>query len=900
MRQSRKLLGTLNQSNIRNLIGIAESQIPQHVRLFSVMPLEDIEGYEQPQEASYIKTTQQTSSTLPLIRQLHAGESLRDDVKIGTNKIEFEVGNFARVANGSCVTTVGNTKLLATAVMEEESGFFVPTEMQLYVDFRTPSYAIGRIPFTPTKREGAPTDTELMALSAVDKSIRPLFPPGFFHKLQVQVQVLSADGMQDPTVHAINAASQALMCSDIPWGGPVGAVRVCRIRDTLRLNPSLEDQEVANLNLIYVATADDKVVMLQADGKQVPDNVLVEAVNFAHEHAKQLLQPQIDLAKRSGLKKRAISQLGTDYTAYRITSQYAEPIVDAILDDQNLTLADQLEALNRARAVITEKMFRRGAMRREQIRVPGSGCASNRDLAITFEMCLSDAIRRRLFSQNLRLDNRAPEDLKKSYAQIDAVPIVHGSAFFQQGETQSLTTCTVGGRSDILREQTIIGFSTNRLIANVGQSGYAQREVTYRGPLTQEEIQAGQLVQSALEPLMPSPMVFPFPARINSEVLSLGGSALSTAICGGALALRNAGVPIQTNIAAVNVGFVHERYPQALLRELPEVSAEFGYDKINLDMGRCEFLMDMSALEERICDANMTLAATHNGICAVNYFANHSGMPIQTVVDALSKGYQSRTDLLTYVNDVQLQKNIEGAGDRTSRFGSITIDKDNVTRLIGIGGTNIRRIIEKTDCRILVDASGEVKIYAPTKDRYDEAVALVKEVDGSIEVGTVVNGKITNVTSFGVFVELPNMPSSTGALLHVSEVAHDRKNQTTQGFKVGEALEVKVIGKDAKGNFQLSRKALAPISPDPQVPEDLSYSMSGQEASEKLERDNYKLSQQGASDDYSSENDYGKENVSRMMWDDPWQKSNSITYLDRKSTRLNSSHQCASRMPSSA
>eukprot|EP00887_Chlorella_sp_A99_P006254 scaffold3.g6254.t1 len=605
-----------------------------------------------------------TIDTLPLGRGLHQAAS------VAGQRWVFETGRLARVADGACLVQAGGTTVLAGAVCEAQAPRRDPRGLQLEVDYREKLFAVGRIPGGYNKREGAPREAEIYA------------------------SVLSADGEQDPEVLAINAASAALTCSDVPWGGPVAAARVALGRGgELRVNPPAAEAAGARLSLLLAVAEGGRVVMMEGLGEQVPEAELLAAVRAGAEAAAALLPPQRALAARTGRRKRRVLLAGADPAAAQKVQSLAREEVEPVLRNPHLGRNARAAALQAAKEHVLAAVKASGAFRAGFARVPGSGCVSQSDLDHAFAAVVGRLLREMALEEGLRCDGRGLLDVRPIHCELDAIPVVHGSALFTRGETQSLCTVTVGTRAEQQRTETLLGGGGSKgLFVNYSFSGMAVNETAASG--LRRELGHSALVERALAPALPSVADFPFTLRLNADTLSSSGSSSMAAVCGGALALVDAGVPLSALVAGVSVGLLRGGGAAAGGAAGAAGGGRAGAAAPAEEWGRYELLVDLLGMEDQLGDMDLKLAG----------------------------GWQH-----------------EGC-QRVAKEGAV---------------------------------------YAV---------------------------RVVGLRDYGAFVEL----EATGmrALLHISELAATRVRAVEDVLAVGQSLEVLCIGRDARGNVKLSRKAL--------------------------------------------------------------------------------------------
>ncbi|GMH37037.1 hypothetical protein BSKO_04910 [Bryopsis sp. KO-2023] len=729
------------------------------------------------------------------------GEDLCEETQVGKHKISWKAGKLARFADGACVCGIEGTAVLATVVSEKTTqpeADMVP----LQVDYRERLHAAGRIPTTFNRREGAPKDREVLCMRAIDRAIRPLFPPGFCCETQVIASVLSADGSQDPDILAINAVSAALTASDVPWEGPVGAVRIGCVDGEFIVNPSTVELIESDLNLTYAGTW-DRTVMVECQANEVDDGTFGEALRLAQKEVSKLIAPQKDLARRAGRTKRTVTLAGADPAAAKQVMVLAEPMLKEIF--RNPGLGKEGRALGRSdvKRKVHQQLNAKGLIQPESERVPGSGCVSPLDLDFSLHMVEEKIVRQMAIQDGLRVDGRGLRELRRLFCQVECTQVVHGSALFERGDTQSLCTATVGGEHDTVEVQSVLGESTRHLMVHYSFPPFATCEVSKTGGVNRREIGHGNLAERALSGVMPDTDVFPFPVRVVTDTLMSNGSSSMAAACGGALALKDAGVPIKSLVAGVSIGLMTDMPVRGLAGKSGGESNQRA-DHAAKNPGSHCLLVDIQGLEDHLGDMDFKIAGTAKGITAAQLDVK---MPVSLDVlsDAWPLAGQARATILEAMEKSLPQK----AGPNTPQFGSTEVNKDLVGHVIGEDGETIRRIESDSGARLIVKPdSNEIRVYAPTKAQYALAKTAILDVMGAnIREGEVYNVKVVRIVDFGAFVELP---SGFQTLLHISDLSHSRIRAVEEVLHEGQELKVKCLGRDPKGNVRISRKALQP------------------------------------------------------------------------------------------
>jgi len=671
----------------------------------------------------------------------------------------LETGKLAKQASGAVLMQSGDTMVLVTAVAAQkgrEGIDFFP----LTVDYRENTYAAGKIPGGFFKREGRPTDRETLTSRLIDRPLRPLFPKGFTCETQVIATVLSVDGKHDAALLALTGASAALMISDIPFAGPIAGVRVGRIDGKLVVNPPQGEMESSDLDIV-MACSSEAVVMVEGGARELPEDVIVDALQFGHQAAQPLLQAQEKMAKQVGKQKRVVvvPQLDEKLTAV-VVEEFGARIVEGLAVSDKLERRDYFSALKAEIA---------GQLESQDVPV--------NDLGEVFENQLSTAIRQQIYQQKVRIGGRAVDEVREISCEVAFLPRVHGSAVFTRGETQALVTATLGTSSDEQRIDSLIGESFKRFMLHYNFPPYSVGEARFlRGP-GRREIGHGTLAERALTPVLPSAEEFPYTVRVVSDILESNGSSSMATVCGGSLALLDGGVPIKAPVAGIAMGLVKE-----------------GDDFI--------VLTDILGDEDHVGDMDFKVTGTRKGITAIQMDIKITGISQEIMKKALAQAREGRLSILEIMEKC-LDRPRKDISTYAPRIITITVHQDKIRDVIGPGGKNIRAIVEKTGAKIDIEDSGEIKIASADEDAADMAIAMIRDLTQEAEVGKIYLGKVQKIMDFGAFVEI--FPGTDG-LVHISQLAHERVRNVRDVLKEGEEVLVKVLEVDRQGKIKLSRK----------------------------------------------------------------------------------------------
>jgi polyribonucleotide nucleotidyltransferase len=687
---------------------------------------------------------------------------INDSIEIGGKRITLETGRIARQADGAVLIRLGDTIVLVTAVAEKE-----PREgidfLPLTVDYRENNYAAGRIPGNYYRREGRPTEKEVLTSRLIDRPLRPLFPDGYRCETQIIALVVSADTDYDPDILGITGASAALYLSDIPFFEPVGGVRVGLIDDHYVLNPTYEQTRQSRLNLV-VAGTEEAIVMVECGAKEVPEEVIIEALLFAHSEIKKLCAWQKALGEKLGIRKREVVAPTLDPEIVRAVEATWGAELRHALDVTNKTKRESQEDLNRLRERILE------ATPEEQREMT----------ARAFEF-----LRERFFREDILIHRRRPDgrrftELRPIECEVGLLPRTHGSALFTRGETQALVTTTLGTREDIQYLDSLeFGEIERRFMLNYNFPPFCVGEVARLGAPSRREVGHGALAHRALEPVLPSEEAWPYIIRVVSEITESNGSSSMATVCGGSLSLMDAGVPIKAHVAGIAMGLVMEDDKYAILT-------------------------DIAGAEDHYGDMDFKVAGTREGITALQMDIKIKGVDAEILAQALEQAKEARMAILDKMEHTIAQPRPE-ISPYAPRIFIMQIPPEKVRDVIGPGGKMIRSIVDKTGCKIDILDDGRVHIASMNKEAADQAMQLIRELTMEIEVGKTYVGRVSRLTEFGAFVEI--VPG-TEALLHISEVAPHRVRDIREVLKEGDIIKVKCIANDGMGRIRLSRKAL--------------------------------------------------------------------------------------------
>ncbi|KAJ0962507.1 hypothetical protein J5N97_027629 [Dioscorea zingiberensis] len=710
------------------------------------------------------------ASPVPGVKVL---ESFSEVFEVGSRTITIETGKIARFANGAVVIGMGDTKVLSTVASSKGDG--VRDFLPLTVDYQEKRYAQGVIPTTFMRREGAPKERELLCGRIIDRPIRPLFPAGFYHEVQVMASVLSSDGNQDPDVMAANATSAALMLSDIPWNGPIGMIRVGRIDGQFVFNPTMDELSSSDLNLVYACTR-DKTLMIDVQAREISEKDLKAGLKLAHPEAVKYIDPQIRLAEKAGKRKREYKlSMITERTIEKIKG-LAEGPIEAVFTDPTYGKFERGEALDKITQDVKAKLEEEDD--EESLKV----------LPKAVDMVRKKIVRRRIIEKGLRVDGRRFDEVRPLYCEAGTYPILHGSSLFSRGDTQVLCTVTLGAPGDAQRLDSIVGPPTKRFMLHYSFPPFSINEVGKRTGLNRREVGHGTLAEKALLAVLPPEDEFPYTVRVNSEVMSSDGSTSMATVCGGSMALMDAGIPLREHVAGVSVGLVSDVDPST--------------GAIN---DYC-ILTDILGLEDHLGDMDFKISGTRKGITAIQLDIKPAGIPLDIICECLEPARKGRTHILDRMEkEINAPRTIHDGN--TPRLATLKYSNDSLRRLLGSLGSHRKRIESETGARIAV-SDGAVTIVAKNQEIMEKAREKVDFLVGrEIEVGRIYKGVVTSVKEYGAFVEFNG---GKQGLLHISELSHEQVSKVTDAVSVGQELSLVCIGQDVRGNIKLSLKATLP------------------------------------------------------------------------------------------
>ncbi len=686
-------------------------------------------------------------------------------LEIGGRTLTIEYGRVARQADGAALVRYGDTMVIATAVSSreprEKADFF-----PLTVDYRESAYAAGKIPGGFFKREGRPTEKEILSSRLIDRPIRPLFPDAYFYDTVVTVQVISSDQENNADVLGGIGASAALAFSDIPFHGPIASVRVGRISGNLVVNPTFQQLQNSDLEIVVSGTK-DSIAMVEGESKEISEDEMLSAIQFAHIEIKRIVDLQESLRAEIGVSTRTFQSMTVDEVFRKTVVEIAKPRVHAAnkIGDKN-ERNDQLTSLRKE----LEAKFAESHPDFVGY-IPG-----------IIDTLQYDDMRAMILDEKKRLDARGLRDIRPISCDVGFLPRAHGSALFTRGQTQALVATTLGTKIDEQFVDGIDGESYKRFMLHYNFPAYSVGEArASRGP-GRREIGHGNLAERALKNMLPSDTDFPYTVRIVSDILESNGSSSMASVCGGSLSLMDAGVPVSSSVAGIAMGLI-------------------------MESGRYAILSDILGDEDHLGDMDFKVAGTRNGITACQMDIKIRGISPEIMREALQQAKEGRLHILG-IMDKAISSPRPDISKYAPRITTLRIKVDQIGLVIGPGGKTIRDIIEKSGAQIDISDDGTVLIASVNSEGTAIAVKYIKGLTDELEKGKIYKGIVKKITDFGAFVEI--MPGKEG-LLHISEIDHHRVRRVDEYMKLGDEVEVllqEIISRDGKTKYELSRKAL--------------------------------------------------------------------------------------------
>jgi len=691
-------------------------------------------------------------------------------VQVGAGQIIIESGLLAKQADGAVTVQLGESIVIVAAVAAPNAKpgqEFFP----LTVDYREKAAASGKFPGGYFKREGRPTEKEILTCRMTDRPIRPLFPKGWFNEVQVQSILLSADLENETDILSIIGASAALMVSDIPWAGPLGAVRIGRIKGQFVANPTHSQMAESDLDLVYVGS-ETELVMFEGAANEISDADFLAALQFGHTCCQPIVAAQKELAAKIGKPKRAITpNIVPDEILKEAKALAGDRTVPALLTPGKMARESAWKAVTQdVGAKLVEKF--------------GAEKVSDFVLKDAFYYIQKEAVRTLVMDSQKRLDGRGMDEIRTISSQVGLIPRAHGSALFSRGETQAVVLATLGTTEESQEFDSYTGGSNEKqFILHYNFPNFSVGETGRISGPGRREIGHGALAERSIEPMLPL-KEFPYAIRVTAEIMESNGSTSMASVCGGSLALMDAGVPMIRPVAGVSIGVCTEHNEQGQL-------------------GRYQLLTDIIGWEDAFCDMDCKIAGTEKGITGFQLDLKLRGLPHQLMVEAVEKARIGRLHILERMAATLASPRKE-LSKYAPRILTLKINPEKIGLLIGPGGKNIKRIVDESGCEINIEDDGTVQIYSNSPEGMDVARKEIEGISAEIEVGKLYRGKVVTIKEFGCFVEV--FPGKDG-LVHISELANFRVKQTEDIVKMGDEIWVKCLGVDEKGRVRLSRRA---------------------------------------------------------------------------------------------
>ncbi|MGH7209319.1 MAG: polyribonucleotide nucleotidyltransferase [Nitrospiraceae bacterium] len=689
------------------------------------------------------------------------------EMDVAGRRLRLETGRVAKQADGAVLATYGDTVVLATAVASEtvRPGIdFLP----LTVDYQEKAYAAGKIPGGYFKREGRPSEKEVLTSRLIDRPMRPLFPEGYYFETQVIASVLSADQTGSSDVVGITAASAALTLSDIPFGGPVAGVRIGRVNGQFVVNPDLETLQANDLHLVVAGTG-DAVMMVEGGGNELPESVMIDAIEVAHAEIKKIVAKIRELQALAGRPKRTVvaEEIAPALTD-AVRQLAAGPIREAILIPNKTARQERLDQ-------ILEDAI-------EKLKTDDPD--RSRHIKLVFHSLEYTEVRNMILERGVRADGRGPTDIRTVTCEVGVLPRTHGSALFTRGETQSLAVVTLGTTEDEQRIDALEGEYYRTFMLHYNFPPFSVGEARPLRSPGRREVGHGALAERALRPVIPGKESFPYTLRLVSDILESNGSSSMATVCGGTLALMDAGVPIKEPVAGIAMGLIKEGQ-------------------------RVMVLSDILGLEDHLGDMDFKVTGTRHGVTALQMDIKIAGITPKLMRQALDQAREGRLYILDRMAEA-LPRARPNLSPFAPRIFTLKIKQDRIRDVIGPGGKMIRSIIAECGVKINVEDTGDISIAAVDEASAKKAIEMINRLTEEVEVGKIYLGTVRKIMDFGAFVEI--LPGTDG-LVHISQLAHHRVKSVLDEVKEGDQVMVKVLEIDKQGKIRLSRKeAMAPPS----------------------------------------------------------------------------------------
>jgi polyribonucleotide nucleotidyltransferase len=699
---------------------------------------------------------------------------IKKEVEIGGKTFSIETGRYARQANGAVMVRYGDTMVLVTAVASEEvkedQDFF-----PLQVEYREKTSAAGKIPGGYIKREGRPTEKEILSARLCDRPIRPLFPQNFMNETQVIAMVLSYDGENDADVLAACGASAALTISDIPFDGPMGEVRVGRVDGKFVINPTHQQLEVSDMELVVAGTG-DSIMMVEGEAKEVSEAEMLDALKFAQTEIRKIVELQLELQKEAGKAKWAVPEKVIDENLKHDVNELAFEKLKSIV--YSVLTKEERSAKNKELAEFVKTSLAEKYPEQEKV------------IAELLHDMEKDLMRQRILTEGIRLDGRTTTDIRPITIETSLLPRTHGSALFTRGETQSLTTVTLGTKNDEQLVDGLLQEYTKKFMLHYNFPPFSVGEVGRMTGVSRREIGHGNLAERSLKMVFPSEDVFPYTVRVISDILESNGSSSMATVCAGSLAMMDAGIPIKAAVSGIAMGLVKEGDKYAILS-------------------------DILGNEDHLGDMDFKVAGTSKGITGLQMDIKIQGISFEIMEKALAQAKEGRMKILEIMNQA-ISEPRPHLSPYAPRLITMKIDTDQIGLVIGPGGKTIQGMQRLFGVEIVIDEDGTVNIASPNRENAQKCKEYIKKLTATPEVGEIYEGVVTKIMDFGAFVEI--LPGKEG-LLHISQIDNKRVNKVSDYFKVGDKVIVKLL-KIEDGKLSLSRKEVLNSNSDENKPKE--------------------------------------------------------------------------------
>ncbi|TEU09388.1 MAG: polyribonucleotide nucleotidyltransferase [Candidatus Aminicenantes bacterium] len=705
----------------------------------------------------------------------------KTSIEINNRTLSLEINKIGKQADGSAFLRYGDTIMFATATskkeMKEKKSF-----LPLIVDYRENTYAAGKIPGGFFKRQGRPSEREILVSRLIDRPVRTLFPEGYHYDTQIIALLLSADLENEPDALGIIAASAALYCSDIPFTTPVGAVKVGYLNNEFIINPTVKQLEESPLNMMVVGT-EEGIVVIEADATEVEEDKIVEGIILAQKTIDEIIKMQKDLYSKLNIQKR-------EFSVKEIDQSKLEKIENNISSSlRNAILAKNKKEREEATKKILNDLLET---------IPEENEDEINETKEIFQSIHKKSIRNLILNEKKRSDGRDINEIRPLSIEVGILPRTHGSALFTRGETQCLATVTLGTFEDVQRLDGLGEKAEKRFMLHYNFPPFSVGEVAFlRGP-GRREIGHGALAEKSILPSIPDEEDFPYTIRIVSDILESNGSSSMATVCGGVLSLMDAGVPLPSITAGISIGLVKED-------------------------NRYAVLTDIEGLEDHFGDMDLKVAGTEKGVTAIQMDLKVPSIPVEILKEGLLRARDARLKVLSKMKEVLAQPRPD-ISSYAPRIIHIMINPEKLGDVIGPAGKIIKKIIAQTNTKIEIEDSGKITIASSNTESAEKAKEMIKELTQEAEIGKIYTGKIVRLEEYGAFIEI--LPNIVG-LLHISEIAHQRTRNIRDVFKMGQTVRVKVMAIDEDNKLKLSKKALEsnsyhrsdPLAPKPKNPD---------------------------------------------------------------------------------